>query len=190
MMTLFNTIRTSTENLTREQFRLYAIGILSSITILSIGFLYYYYSSTHAVLKRIQRINEQRVKTQELLERLQRVEKQQLEVNQLLEQDKEFKIGGYFSTIVRQLALERNKTREAATSSVQLDNGYTEVQLYASFFSMNMQKVVELLDTLEQNNRIYVKELEIYKPDTDNSVNINIMIATLQSPGEQSDKVE
>lgn len=65
-----------------------------------------------------------------------------------------------------------------------MDNGYTEVQLYASFSNMNIQKIAELLDTLEQNDRIYVKELEIYKSEQAHAVNINIMIATLQIQSE------
>lgn len=187
-MSIFNTLRTATEQLDAKHFRYYAYGLIAAVFLFMSLSLYYYHHATAKLAVRIAMINQQRAKTQELLDRFQRVKKQQAEVDELLEQDREFKIGGYFSTVIQQLSLTTNKTREPATSSVLLDNGYTEVQLYASFSNMNMQNIAELLDVLEQKSRIYVKELEIYKPDDANrSVNINIMIATLQAQGETSE---
>lgn len=190
MTPIIKFIGQSLENLNNKQFQQYALAYMLSLVIITCGFLYYYHSSTKALTTKIARINEQRNKTKELLERFQRVKKQQIEVNDLLEEDKEFKIGGYFSSVINQLGLQQNKTRDPVTSSIQLDNGYTEIQLYASFSNINIQKIGELLDTLEQNARIYVKELEIYKSEQNHAVNINIMIATLQAQSEQSEQME
>jgi len=55
---------------------------------------------------------------------------------------------------------------------------------------MNTQKLTELLDTLEQNERIYTKEVEIYKPDAGQTINVNLLIATLEPKIETPETTE
>ncbi|MGB8468114.1 MAG: hypothetical protein WCE21_03840 [Candidatus Babeliales bacterium] len=184
MMPLMYTIYGWVSNLDAAQFKKWSASFFGITTLLLLALFYWYYHATTHLSSKMVLINKQRVQTRELLERFEVVKKQKAEVNTLLEQDRDFKIGGYFSTIIDTLHMRANKTRDPATSSIQLDNGYTEIQLYASFSQVNMQKIAELLDTIEQNPRIYVKELEIYKPGTEQSVNFNVMIATLQAQGE------
>lgn len=179
------------EQLDQKQFQRYVL-IFFSIIILSIGFIVYRYFTTISHLQRqIQEINKQRTTVKELLERYEIVKQQQAEVDALLEKDKDFKIAGYFNTIINNLNLTQNKTREPETLSEELENGYTEIKLYASFNNLNTQKLAQLLDTLEQNERIYTKELEIYKPeDQTTSINVNLSIATLEPKLETEEVTE
>lgn len=178
-MIFLNNIANFIEQIDQKKF-LYYVAAASAILAFLLGIiLYRYYAVTGSLLDRTKKVNMQRKVVKELLERYEIVKKQQMEVNALLEKDKNFKIGGYFEDIVARLNLSQFKTREPETSSQELDNGYTEIKLYASFANINMQKIVELLDTLEQNERIYTKEIEIYKPNQDRAVNLNLLIATL-----------
>jgi len=179
-MNALNQVREYIQGLDTQQFQRYLIALFVGIFLITSIIVYRYYSNVSALKKKIVYINNKRRDVKELLERYEIVKKQQEEVDALLEKDKDFKIGGYFDSVMNQVGIARNKTREPETSSEELDNGYTEIKLYASFSNMNMQKLTELLDTLEQNERIYTKELEIYKPNQGPTINVNLLIATLE----------
>ena len=166
------------------------IALFAAIFLFSGIIIYRYYSSVSTLKKKIVYINNKRREVKELLERYEIVKQQQEEVDVLLAKDKDFKIGGYFNTVMKQVGVEKNKTREPETSSEELDNEYTEIKLYASFSNINTQKLTELLDTLEQNERIYTKELEIYKPNQGPTINVNLLIATLEPKIETEEATE
>jgi hypothetical protein len=130
-------------------------------------------------------INRKRKEVKDILERYEMVKKQQAEVDAMLNQDRDFKIAGFFNETITKLNLSQYKSREPEASREVLDNGYTEVKLYASFANVSTQQVVELLQLIEQNQRIYTKELEMYKPSTNKTININILLATLEPKAQE-----
>lgn len=182
---MITTLQKKIETLNSKQFISYILSFLMLIIILSGVLIYRYYRTIQYFKKQISFINQKRSEVKDILERYESVKKQQGEVDELLAKDKDFVIAGYFTSLIQKLNIEKNKTREPETSSEDLDNGYTERRLYATFSNLNMQKVAELLDIIEQSERIYTKELEIYKPTNDPSVNVNLLIATLEPKIEQ-----
>lgn len=178
-MTIIEKIQNFFSNLDQQQFRNYIAVLLLALFALSGILVYRYYSQTSYLKRRIAATNRKRLEVKELLTRYEIVKRQQADVDALLAKDKDFKIAGYFTDVVNKLGLAGNKTREPETSAELLDNGYTEIKLYASFSGLNTQKIVQLLDTLEQNERIYIKDVEIYKSEG-NALNLNILIATLE----------
>lgn len=186
-MTALNQIKLFFEGLDQKQFQRYLIGFCVVVILACVFIIFRSYRATSALRKRMIVTNQKRREVKEILERYESVKKQQAEVDALLAQDKDFKIGGYFNTVIKKLGLQANSTREPEPSREELDNGYTEIKLYASFANMNTQKLTELLDTIEKTERIYTKEVEIYKPDKGATINVNLLIATLEptteSPG-------
>ncbi len=179
-MQILTTIQEKLQSLDERKFKLY-VAIYFAILFSIAGIIVYrYYSQVSTLKKRIVFINNKRSDLKQLLERYDIVKKQQAEVDALLSKDKDFVIGGYFNTTVTKLGIAQNKTREPETSSEDLDNGYTERKLYASFSNLTMQKLAELLDTIEQSERIYTKEIEIYKPNHSPTINVNVLIATIE----------
>jgi hypothetical protein len=177
------------EQLDERQFQRY-IALFFALLFLLSGIIFYTYWSKISTLKtRAVFINRKRKEIKEILERYEIVKKQQAEVDTMLAKDRDFKIAGYFNDVITKLNLVQHKTREPETSRDTLDNGYTEVKLYASFSNLSTQNVVEMLDALEQNERIYTKELEMYKPNSNKTINVNILIATLE-PKPQAEQPE
>ena len=189
-MNALDQVREYIQQLDAQQFQRYLIVLFAAIFLFSSFIVYRYYRSVSTLKKKIVYINNKREEVKELLERFEIVKQQQADVDTLLAKDKDFKIGGYFNTVMTQIGVAKNKTREPETSSEELDNGYTEIKLYASFSNMNTQKLTELLDTLEQNERIYTKELEIYKPNQGPTINVNLLIATLEPKIETEETAE
>ena len=188
-MEAFEKIQAYFEQLDTKTFRIYII-IAGSIYVALVGFfLYRHISYVRSLQQRMVYLNVNREDIQKLLTRYKIVKNQQAEVDKLLEKDKDFKIGGFFTSIINTLNIAKLKTREPETSKELLDNGYTEIKLYASFNTMDMKIIATLLDNLEQNERIYTKEVEIYKPNGATTLNLNIIIATLE-PKTETELVE
>lgn len=189
-MNVLEKIHNYFEQLDTKTFRNYVLGA-GLIYFALIGFfLYRHVSSVRFLQKRMGYLNVQRQDMQTLLARYGVVKNQQAEVDKLLEKDKDFKIGGFFNTVLNTLGIAKLKSREPETSKELLDNGYTEVKLYASFSAIDMKTIATLLDKLEQNERIYTKEIEVYKPNGATTLNLNLIIATLESKTESSESAE
>lgn len=180
LMQALNTLLTRIQQFPRDQFRRYLIAFFVGYSLI-IGFLVIWHiRSVNNRMTRIKGINKKYLEVRNLLERYEMVKKQKAEVDAVLEKDKDFKIGGYFNTVLQQLNLLGKKTREPETSAEELENGYREIKLYATFNGLNMKQLIDLLDALEQNERIYTKEVEVYKPEQDRTINVNLLIATLE----------
>jgi exonuclease III len=189
-MNALDQVREYIQGLNKQQFQRYLLALFAGIFLISSFIVYRYYSNISTLKKKIVYINNKRKEIKELLERYEIVQRQQEDVDALLEKEQNFKIGGYFNTVMNQVNITKNKTRDPETSSEVLDNGYTEIKLYASFSDLNMQKLTELLDTLEQKERIYTKDLEIYKPNQGPTINVNLLIATLEPKVETEEITE
>lgn len=179
-MQVLDTINTYFEYLNYKQFQRIVIIFFSTFFFISFIILYVNIRTHKKLTTRIRTINRKRTEVRELLERYELVKRQKSEVDSFLEKDKDFKIAAFFDNVLQHLNLLGKKTRDPETSAENLENGYREIKLFATFSDMNMKQLIDLLDALEQNERIYTKELELYKPEQAQTINVNILIATLE----------
>lgn len=159
----------------------YFAGFIGAFAIIMFGFMYYFYSSVHGLEQRISRINRQREETRTILQKHALVKQQQAEVDAILAKDSSFRIKEYFTSVINELGLMNNATKPAEVTEPQdLTPNYAEIKLDASFSDINMKQLVELLYKIEQNERIYTKELVITKAQKGRSLDVTLVIATLQ----------
>ena len=71
--------------------------------------------------------------------------------------------------------------RLKVTDPQDLGNGYSEIKLDASFSGLSTRQFVDLLYRIEQSERIYTKEVVLVKAPKSSSLDLTIVIATLQS---------
>lgn len=155
---------------------------LSILGVICAGLLYRHYSAISSIKKDINVINSRRSnEIQALLTRYELVKKQKAEVEAVLAKDPSFKIIEFVDSIMNKLQMTRYKTK-AELSQQELENGYTENQLYISLANVNIQQVAQFLYALEENERVYTKDVELYKSEAGGTINANISIGTLQ-PG-------
>lgn len=160
------------------------IGIgLGFIVLCLIGILFYHKRTISQIKREIKQLQQQRTQARELLETHERIKIQQQAVNNLLEQDRSFKILGYFNNLVTTLGLKASMEEPTiATSNLEANPEFLEVTLTARFKNITMQQLVELLAELDNNQRIYTKELEIAQAGGA-AINATLVIATLQRQG-------
>lgn len=179
-MAFFDAIKDYLDTIESKDFKRY-ITIVFSILVILVGLLMFqYYRSVWALQSRIATINKRRRDVQNMLERFERVKKQQIEVNTILAKEKDFKISQFFETVLQKLGIDKNKTQQPEILPKDVLDGYTEWTLYANLSNLNTKKISELLYALEQEERIYTKELEIEKSIKNNAINVKITIATLE----------
>ncbi len=167
------------------------IGIALGITLLLVSFIVYrFYSNVGYYKKQIQQINEQRQEIQELLGKAALTKGKKQEVNAMLEADPNFKISAYFNEVLTQLQLKQDSEAEMTTQE-RGEQDYEEKILTANFSNMNMKKLSELLNDIEQNKRVYTKELKMQKSNKrPPSLKVELSIATLQPRTEPVEFVE
>lgn len=191
-MKIFDIINNYIANLDQKNFNKYLLIYLSGLCILCLGSVYYYYTSIKYWKKQLNEINVTRDEVKVVLDRDELVQKQREEVNALLSDMPDFKIGEYFSDLISKFGLTQNiVTSPSITYADRGDKEYREVLLTTQFDMMNMKQLTELLNEIEQNKRIYTKELEIIKSKkTPNTIEVNLTIATLQRKPETTGLVE
>ena len=171
------------DNLDLRDFYKY-IGIALGITLLFVSFIVYrFYSNVGYYKKQIQSISNQREEIQELLEKAALIKEQKKDVNNILEAEPNFKIAGYFDNVLAELQLTSKKDKENEVTPPQElgEQDYNERILSAYFSNMNMKELSELLNVLEQNKRVYTKELEMQRSQKKPpSLKVKLTIATLE----------
>lgn len=176
-MVLFDKIRDFIYGLEERNFYIYSAAFLGTIVLLSAGMIYYQYSSTEELVNSITEINDSRKDTvRALLNKGQRVKRKLADINKMLAQDPDFKIGEYFKS----LDTPMRPVKAVTPIQTERDDNYRETSLKADFNEVTMEKLVKLLKTIEQTNRIYIKELIIKKSvKTPQTIDAELTIATL-----------
>lgn len=180
------------QNLNKKDFIKYAY-ICFAILILVSGFiLYRYFSNITALKKDLKKINNFRQEAQVILSKNIQVQKQKANVEEIIEKGKNFKLLQYFDSTMEKIGIRNIKEKEISTSDLEnlKAQGYTEVKLTSSISGTNMKQIVELLDEFEKNERIYTKSLEITRSADNKSVDVNIVIATIQPKSEVTEITE
>lgn len=168
------------KNLDKKQYYRYGILFLSATALILGIMIYVYFSKVNTLRQKIKRINIQRENTRAILEKHERVIQQKIRVDEILEKDKNFKIKQYVPLVIQELNLTQYLSKIGEVTDEDLNNGYIEERLDVYFNNMTMKNIVDLLNALEKNERIYTKELSINKTLKSPVLDVTIVIATLQ----------
>jgi len=173
-------IQTYITGLDRQHLYRFMGGVLVGILVIILLVGYIRYSYIEQSTARLNDINEQRERIKIILTSAQRVKKQRQEVDAMLAKDENFTISGYLETVLKKLHLS-DKTTIGEHFQVDLENGYRESTRNIKLTGMNMKEVCELLRELEQNERIYMKELEITRSSRQpQTIDVMLSVATLE----------
>lgn len=181
-MTLLKKIQDFIQNLNEKSFIKYVILFWCFIFLIVILLVVNYFWSVSSAQQQISAINDSREQTVEILQKAQRVEQQRKAVDAILAQDPEFKIDGFIRDITKNLNLEQNFTSGEFTTSTVEDN-YREQAEKVTLDGINMKQLTQFLSTIEQTNRLYIKDLEIVRSEKNpRTINSTLTIATLLPP--------
>jgi hypothetical protein len=179
-MKILDQIRDFIASLDEQTFYKYSGVVLGALILVASLLLFSYQRRVNNLLDTISTINEERERTRAILTRAERVKRQRAEVDAIMSEDENFKIGGFFNDVLNNLHLSDKKTVEETSQSDKEDK-YSESVLRAKLTDMTMKELCELLNTLDQNKRIYTKELDIVAlKKTPPTLEVTITIASLE----------
>src|SRR5579872_2800012 len=170
------------DQLDTTRFYRYAGAVLTGIGLIMLALMFQYYRTIGSLKKQINGINETRTEVRILLDKAQHVKQEQKEVDEIIAQDPNFKIAGYFEDVLNKLGLASKKSSKLEVTTPAQEGRYQETVLNAKLSDMSMKELTELLKEIEQNKRVFAKELEITaSKKTANTIDVNVTIATLEA---------
>ena len=174
-MEALNKIVAYIETLDRHQFRLHVLGFFAGIMVFAGMFLYYIAESKNDLIQRLQALNKLAIKGCQIIDTNRRLVKDEQHLKQVLEQKRGFSIQAFFEQVCR----DQNLTAEPgwATRPEHVSDIFDEIILTANFKNLTSDKVVKLLDTLNKEEIVYLKELQL-KNTSNKTIAISITIAT------------
>lgn len=179
-MEFIEKVYTYINNLEERRFYQYIAAFLGCITLITAILVFSYYRNVWSLKSEVIHINELREEVRSILDRGQIVKKEQREIDSLIAKEENFKIAGYFEGLLSNQGLS-NKRASVEVSSPGREGKYKESILVARFTSMTMKELTELLQELEKNRRVFIKELDItLSQKTPNTIDVTLTIATLE----------
>lgn len=164
-------------SLDRKKFNLY-LGIFLGVTALMAGgVIYWLHQKRSAQIKELTTLHEQTQKIDRIVENSEHVQAEEERVQNLLEENKGFSIKTYFE----QFCSEHNVTAEQGwdteSRSLEGNEAFDEVILSATFKNQTTQSLVTILTSLNYNEIVYIKELEV-KNEGSRKISFTLTIAT------------
>jgi|688.fasta_scaffold512777_2 hypothetical protein len=174
-MEALNKIIAYIETLDRRHFRLHVLGFMVGIVTISAGLLYTIQSKKEALIQRLQVLNNLAIKANEIIATNTSITKDEQRLKELLMQKRGFSIQAFFEQFCR----EQNVNPEAgwATKQERVSDIFDEIVLTAQFKNLTSDKLVKLLDALNKEEIVYLKDLQI-KSTPNKKISVSMTMAT------------
>ncbi len=159
------------------------LGIVAGVfvALLSIMF-YFHYSNVSWHTTQLRKLDRERTKTRTILRDAKAVKGQQQQVEDILAQDKDFRIGQAYQSIIKQGNFSSKLVDKRPTlHSGESISGKTEVQITSTLRGLSMKEVTDFLLLIAKVPQLYTKDITIKKIQGRSTVDIDITIATLES---------
>lgn len=168
-------------NLDKKTWYKYLAGFAAGFCLITSLILFYYYRTISYWKQEIETINESREQAKQILDKAARVEKQKAQVNAILAQDPNFKIKEYLQEVLSKFNIgTSNISIESDVTVNTREDNYQENNISYQLTGITMKQLTEFLDEIEQNKRLFIKELDITKSKKiPRTIDVNIQIATM-----------
>ncbi|MDP3788643.1 MAG: hypothetical protein Q8Q60_05015 [Candidatus Chromulinivorax sp.] len=154
-----------------------------------IGFLLYkHFNALDAAEQKTRLLNKARKDIQIILTEYDYIKNKKSEVDALLAKDKNFYIQKYCQDTLSDVNLTSQSPLTLVTST--WPNGYVEESVQINVSQITMKQMCELLQALQKNQLVFVKNLEILKGTVAKKINVNMLVATLKPVVEKTNSTK
>jgi len=178
-MTFFDNIQTKIATLDEKTWYQYLAITAGILLLLTALILYFYFSSIAKWQDRVAEINESRLEAKRLLDKAAKVYKERAEVTTILAEDPNFKIKEYIQDVLERHGILGNVSTGTVAQISRADNYREDVATY-QLNSITMKQLTEFLNEIDENKRVFTKELDITKSKRiPRTIDVDIKISTL-----------
>lgn len=179
-MTALEKIQQFIETLDDKSWYRYVAAYAAALICIIAVIIFFYYRATSYWIDTINDTNNYRERARSILQKAARVYSQRAEVNKIIQQDPDFKIAGYLQEVMASQGISSLLTN-INTTQVDREDIYRETTSTVQFTGMSMRKLTEFLNVIEQNKRLYTKEIDISKSKkTPQAIDVTVVITTMQ----------
>ncbi|MFH0898052.1 MAG: hypothetical protein V1855_00550 [bacterium] len=157
----------------QKYFTIFFVAILGAI----LGLVYYIYAESTELVASMKKIESLSGKSIALINKFERIQSEEDQIMALIEKNKDFDLREYFETFYKSQGL--NPEGGWGTTANVLNPEFDEIELSASFKGQTTEKLVKILQELDKQKIVYVKELRM-KADKNKTIIVDITIATLR----------
>lgn len=168
---------TTLTSLDRKKFNLYLGIVLGMVTLMAAGVVYWMYQKRSAQIQELATLHEQTKKIDRIVENSDYVSAEEERIQGLLEENKGFSIKTYFEQFCREHEVTPEQGWDTESRSLEGNEAFDEVMLSAMFKNQTTQSLVTLLTSLNYNEIVYIKELEV-KNEGNRAISFTLTIAT------------
>lgn len=169
-------LRDFIRGLDKKELKLYGFLYMGLCVVIVSGIMIRHVYLVREAKDKIKQLNQARNKIQGILTDFGQVVLQRNKIDALLKKDKSFYLQKFFQDLTQKLAMAKDATEKPSTQK--LENGYTEESLNISLLKITTQQLCELLLSIEKEERVYIKNIDITKTVA-KKINVTMVIATL-----------
>lgn len=175
-MIIFDSFRDFIQSLDRRDFLLYS-SIYVGLSLLLVGGIVvrHVYLMQEAQSK-VKLLQNARRDVQKVLTKFNEVDQQRKKIDILLK-DKSFYIQKYFQGIAQKVNVAQHSSEKVSKQKV--EEGYLEESLSINLKQVTTKQLCELLQDIEEEQRIFIKFIEITKTSNTRKIDVSMTIATL-----------
>ncbi len=179
-MEFLEQLRDTINSLEDTAFYKYLAAFFGGIIILLGLLVYFHYRKVSNYTEELKKVDVLRTQTKKILSDFKVVTQQRHLVEDILSENKNFRIGEAFQSIVQRLGLKQNLSEQTGLATGETISGLTELHISAHFSSISMKQLTDLLTALGQVPQLYTKDLTIKRSPRGRSVDVDINVATLE----------
>lgn len=175
----FKNISEFIHKLDRETFRKYLILFLGAITLLAGSMVYYINNKSNSLIEEIKNIQKASFETNQIIKKYQAVQFQKKTTKNLLDKEQGFEIKSFLESFYKEHKLKPESNWIALATPLPDNNQLEEVTLQASFKKQTTEKLVKILQSLEEKEIVHIKNLKITKEST-KTISFDLTVATFR----------
>jgi hypothetical protein len=179
-MAVLSRIKDFIRGLDERELYLYMGGFLAFMLLLLGLLIYLHYSRVNRYMTDLKRLDTQRGQTRKILSNYKSVNLQQARVEEILAENKNFRIGEAYGTIINRLRLGGHQQELPTPTSGETVSGKTEVLLHSHLTGISMKQLTDLLSEIANVIQMYPKDLVIKKMPNAQAVDVDLTVATLE----------
>ncbi len=181
-MEFLEKIREFIKGLEDKDAYLYFAAFIGFLLLLLAGSFYFHYRRVNKYLDEIKNAESMRTQTKKIISDYKAVSAQRARVEEILAENKDFRIGEAYQSILDKSGLARFQTEPVAPTRGETVGGKTEILISSHLAGLSMKQLTDLLLQIANVPAMYTKDLIIKKSPNAPAVDIDITVATLE-PG-------
>lgn len=176
-MNIIDNIANYIQKINKKEFEKLLLIILLITSVSSLGAIYYIYNSSSSLVLKIKEITKLANKTTSILNENKKMDYEQDRLTKILEVNKNFSIKTFFEQFCQQQGIPPESNWDTITVPVEGNEKLDEIILTANFKNQTTSNLTRMLENLDKNEMVYIKEL-IINHESNKKISFKITIAT------------